>query len=211
MKEIYHFAIPIEISYCVDETNLLIETVKDIKKLEKDYDVDLDFVIDEYEYKIQIEEQSMSDDEEYMGLTKSEIFDSVITDLWDEILEQLNTDVKLFNLDDKIVNKIFHLTSDSFNTGNLQQYYNKDKDFDIISMTMNNFNKIESVFYVDVTVDKKLNDKQIEDIRKYIDGQCSDGWGEGFEQQDKSIDLDEEDRYVYIKTWNTDTEVKFIK
>ena len=153
----------------------------------------------------------MEEEEEYMGIPRSEIFSGVISELWNEILEQINVDVKLFNLEDHLIHKIFKLTADSFNNGKLEQYFKKSKDYTIESMLIKDFNKVDSVFYVDVTVDKKLTNVQIEEIAKYIDGQCSDGWGEGFEQQDISQEIGEEDRYVYVKTWNNDTEVKFVK
>lgn len=211
MENIYRFEIPIEVSYCFDESNLSIESIDDIKSLEETYDVDLSFVIDEYEYKIEVEEQNINDDEEYEGLSKSEILDSVVTELVDEIVEQLNTSIKLFDIEDKIIDKIFKITSENFNNSKLQQYYTKKQDFNIISMIMINFDKERSVFYVDVLVDKDLNDIQIDEITKFIDGQCSDGWGEGFEQQDISHEINETNRYVYINTWGNQTEVKYVK
>ena len=129
----------------------------------------------------------------------------------DEIVEQLNTSIKLFDIEDKIIDKIFKITSENFNNSKLQQYYTKKQDFNIISMIMINFDKERSVFYVDVLVDKDLNDIQIDEITKFIDGQCSDGWGEGFEQQDISHEINETNRYVYINTWGNQTEVKYVK
>lgn len=209
MNTTYRFEIPVEVSYCVDESNLSIESIKDIKKLEKNYDVDLDFVIDEYEYKSEMEEEA-SEDEEYVGLTKSEVFDIVINELWNEIVEILNYDVKLNELDDNIINKIYHITSVNFNNAHLEQYFNGKDDFKIVSMKMVEMDKEKSVFYVDVVVNKKLKDNEVIEISKYIDGQCSDGWGEGFEQQDISREIGENERYVYIKTWNNNIDVKLV-
>lgn len=206
----YNFEIPVEVSYCIDESNLTIESIRDLKKIQKKYDVDLDFVIDEYEYKVDMEEESMDDNDDYMGMTKEEIFDLVITELWSEIMEALTVDIKLNELDEHDVEKVFKLTSKSFNDSNLQKYF-KNKNIVIESMTMTNFDREKSKFYVEVITEKKLKSDEIEEIRKFIDGQCSDGWGEGFEQQDISRHLDEDERYVYIKTWNPNNEVKYIK
>jgi len=211
MEHTYRFEIPALVSYCIDESNLEIESIRDLKKLEKKYDVDLEFVIDEFECKVEIEEELMDEDEEYTGIAKDELFDSVITESWNEIIDVLTIDVKLTNLEDHDVNKVFKLTSENFNNSHLETFFNKENKFEIKSMLINELDKTSSVFYVDVIVNKKLKDDDITEIVKYIDGQCSDGWGEGFEQQDISKELDEDERYVYVKTWNSSSEVKLVK
>jgi hypothetical protein len=35
---------------------------------------------------------------------------------------------------------------------------------------------------------RALKQKELRDLLDYIEGQCSDGWGEGFEQQDIEVD-----------------------
>lgn len=203
----YKFSIPIKILYYIDETNIEIESIKDIKKLQKKYDIDLDFVIDEFEYKMDINDENSQDDEEYLSITKEEIFDSVINELWDDILPSLNMDYDLSDIDDKTVEKIFKVVSNNFNNSKLQQYY---KQFDI-EIKMDGFNIDDSLLYVSVYSDKNLNDDDLEDIRKFIDNQCSDGWGEEFEKNDISSDIDENDRYVYVKTWILNKETKLIE
>ncbi|MFA5585362.1 MAG: hypothetical protein WDA02_02290 [Saccharofermentanales bacterium] len=203
----YKFSIPVKISYYIDETNIEIESIKDIKKLQKKYDTDLDFVIDEFEYKMDINDENSQDDEEYLSITKEEIFNGVINDLWDDILSSLNIDYDLSDIDDKTIEKIFKVVSNNFNNSKLQQYY-KQTDIEI---KMDGFNIDESVLYITVYSDKNLNNDDLEDIRKYIDSQCSDGWGEEFEKNDISSDIDENDRYVYVKTWILNKETKIIK
>lgn len=203
----YKFSIPIKILYYIDETNIEIESIKDIKKLQKKYDTDLDFVIDEFEYKMDINDENSQDDEEYLSITKEEIFDSVLNELWDDILQSLNMDYDLSDIDDKTVEKIFKVVSNNFNNSKLQQYY---KQFDI-EIKMDGFNIDDSLLYVSVYSDKNLNDDDLEDIRKFIDNQCSDGWGEEFEKNDISSDIDENDRYVYVKTWILNKETKLIE
>jgi hypothetical protein len=203
----YKFSIPVKISYYIDGTNIEIESIKDIKKLQKKYDTDLDFVIDEFEYKMDINDENSQDDEEYLSITKEEIFNGVINDLWDDILSSLNIDYDLSDIDDKTIEKIFKVVSNNFNNSKLQQYY-KQTDIEI---KMDGFNIDESVLYITVYSDKNLNNDDLEDIRKYIDSQCSDGWGEEFEKNDISSDIDENDRYVYVKTWILNKETKIIK
>lgn len=202
----YKFGIPVQVSFCVDESNVEIESMRDIKKLQKKYEADLEFVIDEFEYKVDINNENAEEDEEYLTITKEEIFDSVINDLWDDIVEALNIDYNLSDIDDKIIDKIFKIVSEDFNNSNLQQYYNGG-NFQII---MDNFDIDESLFYVNVITEKELNDEDIENLRKFIDNQCSDGWGEEFEQKDISNEIGDSDRYVYVKTWVFGKETKYI-
>ena len=156
-------------------------------------------------------EDEASEDEDYIRLTKSEVFNMVINELWNDIIEVLNYSVKFNSLDDNIVNQIYKITSNNFNNNHLEKYFNRKNDLGIVSILMNDFNSENSVFYVDVTTDKILTDNEIDEICKYIDGQCSDGWGEGFEQHDISSQIGEEDKYVFVRTWNSNTEVKYIK
>lgn len=60
----YKFAIPTYVSYCINESNLSIEDVKDLKSLQKKYNIDLQYVIDEYEYKIESENEMVREDDD---------------------------------------------------------------------------------------------------------------------------------------------------
>ena len=51
-----------------------------------------------------------------------------------------------------------------------------------------------------VRVKEPLNQKEMEDLKKYLTGQYSDGWGEGFEQQDIPV----EDGVLNVHFWNSD-------
>ena len=201
----YRFAIPVQISYCVDESYLNIESLRDIKKIQKEHEVDLGFVIDEYEYKLEMNEDNYDDD--CPSLSKQEIFDIVINELWDDIMECLNINYDLSDLDDSTVSKIFKITSQEFNKSNLSQYYNKPDEFEI---NMVDYDIDNSVFIVEVKIENGLNKTDIENIRKFIEGQCSDGWGEGFEQRDISEYVDEKNKYVYVVTWVHNKDVKFL-
>lgn len=50
---------------------------------------------------------------------------------------------------------------------------------------------------VEITTEYILNDKEIAFLRDEISGQCSDGWGEGFEQQEQYYNGDK----LYISPW----------
>jgi hypothetical protein len=201
---IYRFAIPVTITYCIDESDILIETPKDIKKLQKKYDVDLQFIIDEFEYKMDIEQESMNDDD-YLGISKEELFGDTVNEHWLQIIDTLSNVYLLNEIDQDDVNKIYIETEKDFNNSNINKVYSN------VLIKMNGYDRINSKFIVDVESNKILSDIEIEDIRKFIDHQCSDGWGIKFEEIDLSDCIEKEDRLVFVKTWQKGNDVKYLE
>jgi hypothetical protein len=195
----YAFSLPILVQYCIDESNISIESIKDLKKIQKKYDVNLDFVIEEYEYKIDIENES---DDEECGVNKEEIFDDVINELWNQISDELNPTYPLNDLSQEQIEIIYDETSSNFNNSKLE--YNN------IPLIMNGYDILESLFFIECKSENELNKEQIIDIIKYLDNQCSDEWGMNFEKIDLSEKLDE-DRMVFVKTWNSKKNIQCIK
>jgi len=200
----YKFAIPAYITFCIDESNVSLESIKDLKKLQKKYSIDLQYVIDEYEYKMETEHELEDEDDDYIALNSIEVFDSVIEDLWNEISESFKVNVKLDEINQDDILKIYEATSNNFNS--IEKWNNSL----ISNIKMIDVDDKNSQFIVEIETYDKITDEQIELIRKYLDNQCSDGWGESFENEDLSHLIDEE-RNVYVKTWEPKSEVKFIK
>lgn len=60
------------------------------------------------------------------------------------------------------------------------------------------YDKMMGVISVKMT--KPLNSMELEDLKEYVSGQLSDGWGEGFEQREIKTDGHE----IYVHFWNSD-------
>jgi len=204
----YKFTSPVKVLYQVDDTKFDIESIKDIKKLEKEYDIDLNFIIDEYEYRLDVNSDNEEEYDDYISMSKSEIFNDIIDEFWNDIINELNNEYTLNDIDEKLITKIFEIVSSDFNNYNESKKLNINKD---IKIKMTDFNIDESLFIIDVISDEELTDDEIEHVRKFIDNECSDDWGEEFEKNDLSDQIDEKNRYVYIKTWEFGNEVKFVK
>ena len=63
------------------------------------------------------------------------------------------------------------------------------------------FESVNGCLYgkVTVTLSEELTEKETEAVKDYIEGQNSDGLGEGFEQQEIRISYDEE---IYVHFWH---------
>ena len=95
--ENYKFSVPVKINYIADESTISIENLDDLEEVQEKYSADLEFIVDEFEYKVDMEKDKDSDeDEDYFGMSEDDIFNDVITDNWDDIVKKLNKDYKLF-------------------------------------------------------------------------------------------------------------------
>ena len=67
---------------------------------------------------------------------------------------------------------------------------------------VNNNKNYMVIFGGDILISRELSQDEIDSIKDFLEGQCSDGWGETYEQtsQDKE-EVNGLNFYVNIKTW----------
>jgi hypothetical protein len=119
---------------------------------------------------------------------------------WDKFLEEFQTDVLITdsNLDRWDKRRIYSELKSDFNGENLIDYFDDAEELGVAEMSVidNDFDD-DGRFIIEVLTFKDLSDEEIEKISKYIEGQCSDGWGESFEQQPIV-------NGYYVSTWWSD-------
>lgn len=211
--ENYKFAVPVRVSHIADESTISIMNLADLEEVQERYNVDLDFIIDEFEYKVDMDKDAM-EDEDYMGMGEDEIFDSIIEENWEDIIKKLNKDCKLDDLSEEEADDIFNATKEDFDKNislnSFDESY-QDQDYKILSSFINGFNKIKSEFYVEVVVDKKLKKNEIEWVRNWVETITSEDWGVKFSKIDLSEKVGIDHVYVYLIPWSLKKDVKYVK
>ena len=114
----------------------------------------------------------------------SDLINDYVTDEfrnWDSFLKEFEIDDLIDVLDVREQDGVFGELKDEFNRDNMEEYFD---DFDVadIKVIGDNFN--DGKFTVQVRTAENLTDENIETLKEWLEGQMSDGFGEGFEQQD---------------------------
>lgn len=105
---------------------------------------------------------------------------------WDSFVNEFKIEERINDaMDAREQKEIFDELKDSFNEDDLNQYFDDAEKLGISYMNVegNNFDD-EGRFYVYVKSSNELNDSELNDVKDYLEGQFSDGWGEGFEQNE---------------------------
>jgi len=204
---IYRLKLPITVSFVVDENELQIRSLKDLDFIQSKYDVDLQHIIDEYEYKLETEENFLEEEEDFITINKTEILQSVIDDNMDEISEIFYREEKLSSFDKKDIQKIFEITQEDFNSRQLLKGYNGN--FNVNSIEITSIDSENESFIIEVDINRELDPSELSELRNTIEHKCVDDWGTDFEETDLSDELNE-DMYVYIKCWDDDKPIEFI-
>ena len=212
--ENYKFSVPVRISYIADESTISIESLDDLEEVQEKYGVDLEFIEDEFDYRLDMERDSVEeeDSDEYFGRSEEDIFNDVISDNWDDIVKKLNKEYKLDDICDEDVEKLFNITKEGFEKDVvITETNDTSQDYKIISATLSEFNKSKNEFYVEIGIDKKLKKEEIEQVRNWVEFHTSESWGVKFSKTDLSDKLDTEDVYVYLIPWSLKKDVKYVK
>lgn len=212
--EKYKYSVPVRISYIADESTISIENLDDLDEVQEKYGVDLEFIIDEFDYRVDMEKGNMEDEDEsgeYFGMSEEDIFNDVIGDNWDDIVKKLNKEYRLDDLTDEEAEKLFNITKESFDKNVHIGDNEESNEYKILTATLSEFNKSKNEFYVDVEVDRKLKKEEIELVRNWVEYHTSETWGLKFSKTDLSDKLQTEDVYVYLIPWSLKKDVKYIK
>jgi hypothetical protein len=213
--EKYRFSVPVRVNYIADESTISIETIDDLEEVQEKYSVDLSFIVDEFEYRVDSEKESMEDDEEngeYFGMSEEDIFNDVISDNWDDIVKRINREYRLEDLSDEEVEKLFLVTKESFEKCvSVDDSDETEQNHKILSASLTEFNKPKNEFYVEVGVNRKLKKEEIEQVRNWVEYHTSESWGVKFSKTDLSDKLQTEDIYVYLIPWSLKKDVKYVK
>ena len=61
--------------------------------------------------------------------------------------------------------------------------------------------KDENIITGEIETNRDLTGDEIDSIRDYLEGQCSDGWGEGLEQEQEKEEMHGLKFFVNISPW----------
>jgi len=144
----------------------------------EDYDNDDD-------YEAELSEWNENNDE-YESWEPS--IDQYVKDEWNDDWNKFVSEFKISGPVSDVVDNndkysIFNKLKSSFNESDLVEYFDESESLGVTSIKVvgNNFDE-DSRFTVEVKSTKELED--VSTVIDYLEGQCADGWGEGFEQQD---------------------------
>lgn len=208
----YSFAVPIKLRYIADESDLSIESVEDLEHIQNLYDVDLQYIIDEYEYKVEMDKGSSYDDD-YYAMSNDDMFVDIINERWDEIVELLNKDIGFNEISDDDCELIFNKIKNNFNSSNLiknsvLEFNKKNTNINIIDMV--NYNKFNNEIYVNISSESELNESEIDNIKNMLEYQINESWGEDISNEDLSGIINEDNYYVYLIPWSLKNEIEIV-
>lgn len=208
----YQFEFPVKKVFNVDESqgldgDSLIQYLRYEQGIDICQDIanELDLSVDNLDFDedddIESEEISISKDD--VAANFDEYFDQ-----W--IQQEYNGDTskfyRMYNLDyeDTNISKDdFESLKDDFNQNDLKQYYTyKEYNHDFKILTLEVTELIDTnIVKGSIKTDRDLTPDEIDSIKDYIEGQCSDGWGEGFEQEQEKEEIQGLKFYTSIKPW----------
>lgn len=180
----YKLKIPMTLSLMFDDNELQIEDIEDLDYLQEKYDVDLDFIIEEYEYKKEAGKSYLDEYDDCCGVTNLDLLHSVINDNMVAIVEKFNSSLRLKDIDDNTKGILLKLIINEFNNF-------VGDDYEVLINGFDNDNLL-----IDIDSEIVLSDEKIDDIKMTIESYLN-----VLENKDISDDLsikNVENTYVYI-------------
>jgi hypothetical protein len=207
-ESIYRFEFPSKKVFNLDEGSIDVDNLKEFLQYERGCDICQD-IANELDLGIMVGDFEDEDYEE-PTLTKKEVEANLDEYFWSWIEQSFKNDMsrffRLYDLDfeeDEIDKDDFESIRDSFNESKLEQYYTYreyNHSFKILKIEvtgMKDDNIIEGV----IETNRELSDDEIESVKDYLTGQCSDGWGEGIEQDSDSKEIYGLKFWINLKVW----------
>jgi hypothetical protein len=148
------------------------------------------------------EEKYQSPEDFYWDLDDQEKFEIYFTKQsnWKQFESEIeNIELNFKDLGYSKRKEISEVIVDDFNDAQLEQYCDELPEGVLQSLTAIDEN--DGRLIIEAKTKGSLTEDQIYILRDYISGQCSDGWGEGREQ--------EEIEGYYISTWSHDDETRY--
>lgn len=133
----------------------------------------------------------------------SEFFEEWIKQEYEDKMDQfyrmydLDFDETELNIED------FESIKDDFNEYGLEKYYTAKEygyDFSLLNMRIDDLEG-SNIIRGSFESTRTLSEDEIESVKDYITGQCSDGWGEGFSQNEEKEVIHDLSFFVSIKPW----------
>lgn len=203
-KTQFVFEFPVRKVFNADESNLDLLKMVDYLKYQNGINL----------YK-DISNEIRSEEEDDEDITIKELSELDVKRNFDEyfdkwINQQYNGDLSKFfrmydldHIEDEINEEDFDSLKESFNSENLSQYYpykEMNHNFKILKMEVTSLSN-NNIVVGEIEVDRPLTEDEISSISDFIEGQCSDGWGEGFSQE-QDVEVVNGFRFLTrIETW----------
>ena len=210
-ESIYTFEFPVKKVFNVDEGNGLDgDNLIDFLKYERGNDICKD-IANELDLGYGLV-GDFDDEEEYQApkLSSSEVranFD----EYFERWIEQVyNNDMskffRMYDLDfeeNEIGKDEFYTIQTTFNEEDLKQFYpyrEFNQDFKILRMEITGL-KDENIITGEIETNRDLTGDEIDSIKDYLEGQCSDAWGEGLSQEQEKEEKHGLKFFANISPW----------
>ena len=204
----YQFEFPVKKIFNIDDGYIDLDNLAEYLNQERGCDIYRD-IANEIDLSSGLEE-----DDNIPTVTKEEVQANIDEYFYTWIKQSFNDNMgkffRMYDLDfeeDYIEPKDFEDLKNSFNEDPLEKYYPSkeyNQDFKILSMKVTGL-KNDNKIIGQVITNRRLSEDEIDSIKDFLEGQCSDGWGEGYDQSSQEKEeIHGLNFYSNIKPWWND-------